>query len=74
MIYDKDVLPMVSRSSKMIMAVRLLLRGLLLRGLSVLRLSYCDRSLSIVSRASSIVHKLFYLNTFSSETAHWILT
>ena len=29
---------------------------------------------SIVRRASSVVRKLFYLNTFSSETAHWILT
>jgi len=32
----------------------------------VLRVSYCDRSLSVV-------RKLFYLNIFSSETADWIL-
>jgi len=44
--------------------------------------SYCDRSLSVVRRRascgvrrpSSVVRKLFYLNIFSSETAHWILT
>ena len=48
----------------------------------VLMVSYCDRSLSVVRRrascgvrrASSVVRKLFYLNIFSSETAHWILT
>ena len=41
----------------------------------VLRVSYCDRSLSVVRRrASCVVRKLFYLNSFSSETAHWILT
>jgi len=48
----------------------------------VLRMSYCDRSLSVVRRcpscvvrcASSVVRKLFNLNIFSSETAHWILT
>jgi len=33
----------------------------------VLRVSYCDWPLSIV-------RQLFYLNIFSSETAHWILT
>jgi len=48
----------------------------------VLRVSYCDRSLSVVRRRPScgvrrpscVVRKLFYLNTFSSETAHWSLT
>ena len=48
----------------------------------VLRVSYCDRSLSVVRRRvscgvrrpSCVVRKLFYLNIFSSETAHWILT
>jgi len=48
----------------------------------VLRVSYCDRPLSVVRRrascvvrrASSVVRKLFYLNIFSSETTHWILT
>jgi len=25
-------------------------------------------------RASSVVRKLFYLNIFSSETTHWVLT
>jgi len=41
----------------------------------VLRVSYCDRSLSVVRRRpASVVRKLFYLNIFSSETAHWILT
>ena len=34
----------------------------------VLGVSYCDRSLSVV------VRKLFYLNIFSSKTAHWIMT
>ena len=29
---------------------------------------------SVVRRASSVVRKLFYLNIFFSETAHWILT
>ena len=28
----------------------------------------------VVLRASSVVRKLFYLNIFSSETTHWILT
>ena len=37
--------------------------------------SYCDRPLSVVvRRPSSVVRKLFYLNIFSSEAAHWILT
>ena len=41
----------------------------------VLRVSYCDRPLSVVRRRpSSVVRKLFYLNIFSSETTHWILT
>jgi len=41
----------------------------------VLRVSYCDRPLSVVRRrASCVVRKLFYLNIFSSETTHWILT
>jgi len=55
----------------------------------VLRVSYCDRSLSVVRRRPScvvrcascgvrrpscVVRKLFYLNIFSSETTHWILT
>ena len=34
----------------------------------VLRVSYCDRPLSVVRRPSSVVRKLFYLNIFSSET------
>jgi len=29
---------------------------------------------AFVRRASSVVRKLFYLNIFSSETTHWILT
>ena len=42
---------------------------------NVLRVSYCDRSLSVVvQRAVSVVRKRFYLNIFFSETAHWILT
>jgi len=32
----------------------------------VLMVSYCDRALSVVRRASSVVRKLFYLNIFSS--------
>ena len=48
----------------------------------VLRVSYCDRPLlvvrrrasSVVRRPSCVVRKLFYLNIFSSETTHWILT
>ena len=40
----------------------------------VLRVSYCDGSLSLVRRPSWVVRKLFYLNIFSSETTHWILT
>jgi len=48
----------------------------------VLTVSYCDWSLSVMRRRaspvvrppSSVVRKLFYLNIFSSETAHWILT
>ena len=48
----------------------------------MLRVSYCDRSLSvvrrrpysIVRRPSCVVRKLLYLNVFSFETAHWILT
>ena len=48
----------------------------------VLRVSYCDRPLSVVRRrascvvrrASCVVRKLFYLNIFSSETTHWIWT
>ena len=48
----------------------------------VLRVSYCDRPLSVVRRrassvvrrASPVVRHRFYLNIFSSETAHWILT
>ena len=46
----------------------------------VLRVSYCDRPLSVVRRrASSVVRRassvnLFYLNIFSSKTTHWILT
>ena len=41
----------------------------------VLMVRYCDRPLSVVVRhASCVVRKLFYLNIFSSETAHWILT
>jgi len=49
----------------------------------VLRVSYCDRPLSVVVRRrpscvvrfpSCVVRKLFYLNIFSSETTHWILT
>ena len=41
----------------------------------VLRVSYCDRPLSVVvRRASCVVRKLFYLNIFSSETTHWTLT
>jgi len=40
----------------------------------VLRVSYCDRPLSVVRHcASSVVRKLFYLN-ISFETTHWILT
>ena len=46
------------------------------------RVSCCDRPLSVVRRrassvvrrASCVVRKLFYLNIFSSETTHWILT
>jgi len=41
---------------------------------TVLRVSYCDRPLSVVRRASSVVRKLFYLNIFSSVTTRWILT
>jgi len=33
----------------------------------VLRVSYCDRTLSVVRRRR-------YLNIFFSETTHWILT
>jgi len=48
----------------------------------VLRVSYCDRPLSVVvrrascvvRRAACFVRKLFYLNIFSSETTHWTLT
>jgi len=48
----------------------------------VLMVSYCDQALSVVRRRpscvvrrpSSVVRKLFYLNIFSSETTHWILT
>jgi len=40
----------------------------------VLMVSYCDRPLSVVRRAVCVVRKLFYLNIFFSETAHWILT
>ena len=41
----------------------------------VLMVSYCDRALSVVvRRPSCFVRKLFYLNIFSSETTHWILT
>ena len=41
----------------------------------VLMVSYCDRALSVVRRCPScVVRKLFYLNIFSSETTHWILT
>jgi len=48
----------------------------------VLRVSYCDRHLSVVRRRASfvvrrpsfVVRQLYYLNIFSSETAHWILT
>jgi len=41
----------------------------------VLRVSYCDRPLFVVIRRASFgVRKLFYLNIFSSETTHWILT
>jgi len=41
----------------------------------VLRVSYCDRPLSVVCRrASCVVRQPFYLNIFFSETAHWILT
>ena len=41
----------------------------------VLRVSYCDRPLSVVRRRPScVVRKLFYLNIFSSVTIHWILT
>ena len=49
----------------------------------VLKVSYCDRPLSVVRRRpssvvrrrpSSVVLKLFYLIIFSSETTHWILT
>jgi len=40
----------------------------------VLRVSYCDRSLSVVRRPSCVVRNFFYLNIFSSDTAHWILT
>ena len=39
-----------------------------------LRVSYCDRPLSVVHRALSVVRQLCYLNIFSSKTAHWILT
>jgi len=35
---------------------------------------YCDRPLSVVRCASSVVCKLFCLNIFSSKAAHWILT
>jgi len=41
----------------------------------VLRVSYCDRPLSVVvRRPSCVIRKLFYLNIFSSETTHWILS
>jgi len=41
----------------------------------VLMVSYCDPPLSVVlRRAACVLCKLFYLNIFSSETAHWILT
>ena len=41
----------------------------------MLRVSFCDRSLSVVvRRASFVVRKLFYWNIFSSKTAYWILT
>ena len=41
----------------------------------VLMVSYCDRALSVVvRRPSCVVLKFFYLNIFSSETTHWILT
>jgi len=40
----------------------------------LLRVRYCDRLLSVVRRALSVVRKLFYLNIFSSETTHLILT
>jgi len=32
------------------------------------------RASCVVRRPSCVVRKLFYLNIFSSETAHWILT
>ena len=41
----------------------------------VLRVSYCDRPLSVACRRSScVVRKLFYLNIFFSETTNWIWT
>jgi len=41
--------------------------------LAHLRVSYCDRSLSVVVCRPSCVN-FFFLNIFTSETAHWILT
>ena len=41
----------------------------------MLRVSFCDRPLSVVRRhAACVMRQLFYLNIFPSETAHWILT
>ena len=39
---------------------------------NVLRVSYCDWPLSVVHLPSLVVCQHFYLNIFSSETAHWI--
>ena len=39
----------------------------------VLMVSYCDQSLSVVCRPSSVRCQLFALNDFSSQTARRIL-